>query len=62
MSSTHGCAHRRQGYPERLRRIRFKESKTGKTLAFLTNHFGIRALSVYALCKSRREVELFFER
>ena len=25
-------------YPEHLRRIRFKDPETGKTLVFLTNH------------------------
>ena len=48
-------------YPERLRRIRFKDPETGKTLVFLTNHFGIPALSVCALYKSRWQVELFFK-
>jgi hypothetical protein len=49
------------GYPERLRRIRYKDPETGKTLVFLTNHFGIPALSVCALYKSRWQVELFFK-
>ena len=31
----------KQGYSERLRRIRFKDPETGKTLVFLTNHFAI---------------------
>jgi hypothetical protein len=51
----------RQGYPERLRRIRFKDPVTGKTLVFLTNHLGIPALTVCALYKSRWQVELFFK-
>lgn len=50
-----------RGYPERLRRIRFKDPETGKTLVFLTNHFGLPALSVCALYKSRWQVELFFK-
>jgi hypothetical protein len=50
-----------QGYPERLRRIRFKDPETGKTLVFLTNHFGLPALSICALYKSRWQVELFFK-
>ena len=49
-----------RAYPERLRRIRFKDPDTGKTLVFLTNHFAISALSVCALYKSRWQVELFF--
>ena len=51
----------RRAYPERLRRIRFKDPDTGKTLVFLTNHFTIPALSVCALYKSRWQVELFFK-
>jgi Domain of unknown function (DUF4372)/Transposase DDE domain len=50
----------RRGYPERLRRIRYKDPETGKTLVSLTNHSGIPALSVCALYKSRWQVELFF--
>jgi hypothetical protein len=51
----------KQGYSERLRRIRFKDPETGKTLVFLTNHFGISALDVCALYKSRWQIELFFK-
>lgn len=48
-------------YPERLRRIRFKDADTGKTLVFLTNHFKLPALTICALYKSRWQVELFFK-
>ena len=51
----------KQGYPTRLRRIRFKDPQTDKTLVFLTNHLGISAASVCALYKSRWQVELFFK-
>lgn len=51
----------KQGYPTRLRRIRFKDPETDKTLVFLTNHLGISAASVCALYKSRWQVELFFK-
>ena len=50
-----------RGYPERLRRIRYKDPETGKTLVFLTNQLGIPALSVCGLYKSRWQVELFFK-
>jgi Domain of unknown function (DUF4372)/Transposase DDE domain len=50
-----------QGYPERLRRIRYRDPETGKTLVFLTNHFGLPALSICTLYKSRWQVELFFK-
>ena len=50
-----------QHYPQYLRRIRFKDPETDKTLVFLTNHFQIPALTVCALYKSRWQVELFFK-
>jgi len=50
-----------KGYPDRLRRIRFKDPETGKTLVFLTNHFALPALSICALYKSRWQIELFFK-
>ena len=49
-----------QGYPERLRRIRFKDPESRKTLVFLTNNFALPALTIGALYKSRWQVELFF--
>ena len=48
-------------YPGPLRRVRYKDPTTGKSLVFLTNHFGIPALTVCALYKSRWQVELFFK-
>jgi hypothetical protein len=48
-------------YPEYLRRIRFKDPKTGKTLVFLTNNFTLPAATICALYKSRWQVELFFK-
>jgi Transposase DDE domain/Domain of unknown function (DUF4372) len=50
-----------QDYPEQLRRIRFKDPETGKTLVFLTNNTGLPALTIAALYKSRWQVELFFK-
>jgi len=50
-----------QGYPGQLRCVRYKDPMTEKSLVFLTNHFGIPALSVCALYKSRWQVELFFK-
>jgi len=49
-----------QGYPERLRRIRFKDPETAKMLVFLTNNFALPALTIGALYKSHWQVELFF--
>jgi transposase len=50
-----------QDYPDHLRRIRFKDPETGKTLVFLTNNFTLPATTVCALYKSRWQVELFFK-
>jgi hypothetical protein len=51
----------KRDFPLRLRRVRFKDPETGKTLVFLTNHFDLPALSICALYKSRWQVELFFK-
>ena len=48
-------------YPEQLRRIRFKDPETGKTLVFLTNNFTLPAATICALYKARWQVELFFK-
>ena len=48
-------------YPEHLRRIRFKDPDTGKTLVFLTNNFTLPAATICALYKARWQVELFFK-
>lgn len=50
-----------QEYPEHLRRIRFKDPETDKTLVFLTNNFTLSATTICALYKSRWQVELFFK-
>lgn len=50
-----------QDYPEPLRRIRFKDPESGKTLVFLTNNFTLPAATICALYKSRWQVELFFK-
>ncbi len=48
-------------YPDHLRRIRFNDPETGKTLIFLTNNFALPAATICALYKSRWQVELFFK-
>jgi IS4 transposase len=48
-------------YPEQVRRIRFKDATTGKTLVFLTNNFALPAATICALYKARWQVELFFK-
>ena len=51
----------RQDYPLHLRRVRFRDPKTGKTLVFLTNQTALPALTICDLYKSRWQVELFFK-
>ena len=48
-------------YPDKLRRIKFHDAKTGRTLVFLTNHFTLPALTIAELYKCRWQVELFFK-
>jgi transposase len=48
-------------YPVHLRRVRFKDPESEKTLVFLTNQFALPAASICALYKSRWQVELFFK-
>lgn len=47
--------------PVHLRRIRFKDPESGKTLVFLTNNFALPAATICALYKARWQVELFFK-
>lgn len=48
-------------YPTHLRRIRFKDPESGKTLVFLTNNFVLPAATICALYKARWQIELFFK-
>jgi Domain of unknown function (DUF4372)/Transposase DDE domain len=50
-----------QRYPEQLRRVRFRDAETNKTLVFLTNQRTLPAVTICALYKSRWQVELFFK-
>ena len=51
----------KQDYPAHLRRVRFKDPETGKTLVFLTNQMTLPAATICALYKNRWQVELFFD-
>lgn len=51
----------KRNYPEHLRRVRFRDPESGKTLVFITNNFTLPATTVCALYKSRWQVELFFK-
>ncbi len=48
-------------YPAHLRRVRFKDPETGKTLVFLTNQMTLPAATICALYKNRWQVKLFFK-
>ena len=48
-------------YPDRLRRVRFRDVETKKTLVFITNDFVLPAHVIAALYKARWQVELFFK-
>jgi hypothetical protein len=48
-------------YPDRLRRISYRDPENGKALTFLTNNFDLPALTVTQLYKGRWGVELFFK-
>jgi len=50
-----------KNYPERLRRIKYRDTDTGKVLAFLTNSFLLPAKVIAELYKQRWQVELFFK-
>ena len=51
----------RQNFDTPLRRIRFKDPQTAKTLIFLTNNFSLPALTITELYRCRWQVELFFK-
>jgi hypothetical protein len=48
-------------YPERLRRVSYRDPEDGKVLVFLTNNFELPALVIAMLYKLRWRVELFFK-
>ena len=48
-------------YPQKLRRVAFRDLETGKRLAVLTNNFELPALSLAQLYRCRWQVELFFK-
>ena len=48
-------------YPDRLRRVSYKDPESGKGLVFLTNNFDLPALTIARLYKCRWQAELFFK-
>jgi hypothetical protein len=51
----------RQGFNSPLRRVKFKDPHSGKTLVFLTNNFALPALTITQLYRCRWQIELFFK-
>jgi len=48
-------------YPSKLRRVKYYDADTDKTLIFLTNNFVLPALTIAQLYRCRWQVELFFK-
>ena len=48
-------------YPEKIRRIKFYDLQTDRTLVFLTNNFELSALEIALLYKHRWFIEIFFK-
>ena len=48
-------------YPQRLRKVSFRDETQGRTLISLTNNFALPAQTIAALYKARWEIELFFK-
>jgi len=51
----------KRDYTEKLRRIRYFDSKNNKMLVFLTNNFTLPAITIADLYRCRWQVELFFK-
>jgi len=47
-------------YPDKLRRVRYRDPKTGKRLVFLTNNFALAPRTIADLYRCRWQIELFF--
>jgi hypothetical protein len=53
--------HTATDYPDKLRRIKYRDPETGKAFVFLTNNFALPPLTIARLYKCRWQVELFFK-
>jgi len=51
----------KQGYPNALRRVRFKDPEIGKRFVFSTNHSDLAQLAICRPYKMSWQVELFFK-
>ena len=48
-------------YPERIRRVKYRDSQTRKVFVYLTNHFDLAPEMIAELYKNRWKIELFFK-
>lgn len=48
-------------YPDKIRRIKFRDDESGKVFVFLTNNFKLKATDIALLYKYRWGIELFFK-
>jgi len=53
--------YQHKGYPEMMRRVKYYDAKTDKTLVFLTNNFSLPPMTIAELYRNRWQVELFFK-
>jgi len=50
-----------QGYPEKIRRIKFHDEEQNRTFVFLTNNLELKPEQIAAIYKYRWKIELFFK-
>lgn len=48
-------------YPQKIRRIKYYDHKSGRTFVFLTNNFLLPAMTITELYRCRWQIELFFK-
>lgn len=48
-------------YPDKLRKVKYRDPETGKVFVFLSNNFDLPAKTIADLYKQRWQVELFFK-
>lgn len=51
----------KRNYPTKLRKIRWFDKKTNKTLSFITNNFSFKAQTIAQIYQARWDIEIFFK-